>query len=518
MTRPSSGRRQPRRRAAIVAGVIVVSLVVLLLVAGLAVAALATGFASGDKIAPHVTIGGLAVGGMTAAQAQAALERGLAPFTAAQVELDYPGGSVTYTRDQLGVSFDLLQAVQQALTVGREPGLLDRLKTQWMLRSGAGQDLSAPVRVDEFRLESLLAALAPQVNRAPRDAKVSVNGNNELEKSPGQTGTALLVKQSAAALAQALRNPQTAHVNLVVKQQPPNISPEALAGLQTVLAAFSTPYESSQVDRTHNMELAITKVNGVALKPGQEFSLNQTVGERTVDDGYRSAPIFREGKVIPDTGGGICQVASTLYNAALLANLDVLERDHHSRPVHYCPAGRDATVYWGQHDLRLRNSLQHTIVILGELRGDHLWAAVVGNAADKYAVQLTVTNYSKWSGDTQTIQDSSLAPGQRVVDNPGCAGAKATLWEAVSQNGQLLKKEKLHDDVYEAETRVIRVGVKPQKPTAPPAPQGLYPPDLTPGPGLAPAPDGPLPAPGKPKPTATHSKHKPANVLADGGG
>jgi hypothetical protein len=135
---------------------------------------------------------------------------------------------------------------------------------------------------------------------------------------------------------------------------------------------------------------------------------------------------------------------------------------------------------------------------------------------------LTVTNYSTWSCDTQTITDPSLPAGKRVVDNPGCSGAKATLWMTVSKNGQLLKKEKLHDDVYEAETRVVRVGAKPKAkapaalPSAPP--EGVYPPDMAPGPGLAPAPGStPAAAKPKPKPTAAHPKHRPAPVLAEGG-
>jgi vancomycin resistance protein YoaR len=496
--------------------VVVAAVVLLLAVAGLAVAALAAGFARGGTIAPHVSVAGVAVGGMSADQAQAALERSLLPLTQTEVELAYPGGSVKLTREQLGLSFDLGTAVNSALAVGREPGLLARIATHWRLRS-RGVDLPAPLSVDQPRLEAAVAALAPRVNREPRDAKISVNGSNTLDKTPGQTGLVLLVKQSAAALARDLQDLHTTRVDLAVKQKPPNISAEDLAGLQMVLAAYSTPYHTWQTDRTHNMALAIGKVNGTALKPGQEFSLNGTVGERTVEEGYRSAPIFKEGRVVPDTGGGICQVASTLYNVALLANLDVLERDHHSRPVWYCPMGRDATVYWGQHDLRLRNSLQHTIVILGEIRGDRLWAAVVGSAADDYDVELTVTNKATWGAGTQTIEDPSLPVGERVVENPGCGGARATLWMTVSKDGKQIKKVKLHDDTYEAQTRVVRIGVKPKAPPPPGAPPaGEEEPGTAPGPGLAPAP-GSRPSPGakpaangKPKPGASAAGTRPA--------
>ncbi len=500
MKRPRSGRRTARRRAATIAGVTVAIVVLLLAVAGLAVAGLVTSFARGALIARNVTVGGLAVGGMGPEQARSTLERGLLPLMQHEVTLAYPGGGLKFTREQLGLSCDLEAALTAARAVGREPALLKRVATHWRLRR-QGVDLPAPLSVDQTRLQAALAAVAPQVNREPLDAKISVNDSNVLQKTPGQSGVVLLVPDTAQALARDLQNPQATEVDLVVKEQPPNISAEDLAGLQMVLAAYSTPYHTWQRDRTHNMALAIGEVNGTVLKPGEEFSLNETVGERTVAGGYRSAPIFRDGKVVPDTGGGICQVASTLYNTGLLANLDILQRDHHSRPVWYCKTGRDAAVYWGSKNLRFRNSLKHTIVILGEVRGDRLWSAVVGHAEDDYDVDLTVTNLSTWGSNTKTIEDPSLPPGKRVVENPGCGGARATLWMTVSQNGRQIKKVKLHDDYYSAVTRVVRVGKaepavpEPGVPTTGGAEAGT-----TPGPELAPAPDTPPPAETKPPP------------------
>lgn len=514
-SKPTPGRRG-RRRAANVAALVLVTVVLLIALGSLTVAALAAGFARGDNIAPHVSVAGVPVGGMTALQAQTVLERHLAPLLQAEMELTYPGGSVRLTRERLGLSLDLPTALNAALAAGREPALLQRLATHWRLRTH-GLDLPAPLSIDQSRLTAVIAGLAPQVNREPRNAKIRVTSSNTLEKTPGQSGLVLLVKESAAILARDLQNPQTTRVKLAVKEKPPNISAKDLAGLQVVLAAYSTPYHTYQRDRTHNMQLAISKVSGIALKPGQDFSLNETVGERTVQEGYRSAPIFRDGRVVPDTGGGICQVASTLYNVALLANMTVLERSHHSRPVWYCPAGRDATVYWGQHDLRLRNTLQHTVVILGEIRGDRLWAAVVGHADDDYDVELTITNKSTWAGGTQIIEDPTLPPGKRVVEKDGSSGARATLWMTVSKNGKQIKKVKLHDDYYPAQTRVVRVGVKPKTPQPPAGapPAGGTPPGPPPGPGLAPAPGTP-PAAGstsasgaKPSGSQTSAKPKP---------
>lgn len=513
MRRTRSTRRKPRRRAIIILGVSLAVIVLLLAVAGLAVAALAGNFARSGTLARNVSVAGVPLGGLSATQAEATLAQALEPLTRAQVELAYPGGSAKASREELGVAFDVDAAISAALAVGREPSLVDRVVTHWRLRR-EGVDLPVPLTVDTTRLKAVVAALAPRVNREPRDAKISVTADNTLRKTPGQSGLALLVADSVQKLSGELQDPHATRLELVVKDQPPNISSADLANLQKVLAAYSTPYHTYQRDRTHNMALAIGKVNGLALKPGQEFSLNGTVGERTIAEGYRSAPIFRDGEVVPDTGGGVCQVASTLYNVALLANLTIVERSHHSRPVWYCKAGRDAAVYWGQKNLRFRNSLNHTIVILGEIRGDRLWAAIVGHADDDYDVELTVTGYSTWGPDTKTIEDPNLPPGKRVVDNPGAAGARATLWMTVSKDGKQLKKTKLHDDYYAAVTRVVRVGkAKPTPPPEQPKP-GTEAPGLAPAEGAkpptAPKPATPKPEPAPPKPNSPAAAPAPA--------
>jgi vancomycin resistance protein YoaR len=442
---------------------ILAALVVILLAGGAAAVVTTGNFTSGDKIAQGVKVGGIPVAGMTSAEAQTAVEQQFQASLPAQITLNYPGGSLAVGREDLGLQPDLASALQQAQAVGREANLLQRLRTRWEMRAGT-VDLPVTMTVDQPRLRLTLESLAPRINREPKDAKVSVTGTDTFNKVPGQTGVTLLVAESVQKAAKVLQEARTTAVDLVVKQQPPNISEKDLAGLNKVLSSFETPYHTFQTDRTHNMELAMAKVNGMVLQPGQEFSLNQTVGERTVQDGYRSAPIFKDGKVVPDTGGGICQVASTLYNMAMLANLEILEREHHSRPVWYCPTGRDATVYWGQHDLRFRNSLSHPILILGEIHGDHLWACCVGNAEDQYQVELIRSNCVTIGYSTETRTDPSQPAKYHKVDNPGNVGARATLSCKIYKNGQLLKSEKLHDDYYEPVTRVVIVGAKPKPP------------------------------------------------------
>ncbi|NLO72783.1 MAG: hypothetical protein GX100_01565 [candidate division WS1 bacterium] len=473
-----SKSRKTRKGRALLVVLTVLLVIVGLATAGALAAVVATAsFARGHTIAPNVRVGGVLAEGMTAAQAQAALEREFVPRLPAEITLTCPGGSFSLSREELGVQPELEAAIQQALQIGREPTLLERIRRQWALRRGA-LDLPVALAVDADRLRDSLEALAPQINREPKDARVTVSGK-QVHKSPGRVGLALQVEDSLGKIQSALADAKTARIQLVVREQPPNISEQDLAGLQVVLSSYETPYHTYQRDRTHNMRLAIGRVSGIVLQPGEVFSLNQRVGERTVRDGYRSAPIFRDGEVVPDTGGGVCQVASTLYNMALLANLQVLERSHHSRPVWYCPTGRDAAVYWGAKDLKFKNSLPHPILLLGEVRGSHLWAACVGHADDQYKVELIRSNLARLGNKTVTRQDPTQPEGYRKVENPGAAGARATLSWKVYKDGRLVKSGKLHDDYYAPVNRVVIVGAKPKSPpqtlTGPAAPKPAQP-------------------------------------------
>ena len=161
----------------------------------------------------------------------------------------------------------------------------------------------------------------------------------------------------------ALTDPMLDTCELVVKEKQPEITEEMVAGFQTVLAHYSTPFNPGREQRTHNLRLAMGMVNQKVIRPGERFSANAVIGERLEEKGYKSAPIFLEGEVVPSTGGGVCQVASTLYNAALLAGLEITERNKHSFPSSYVREGFDAAVNWPDKDLKFTNNTDGPIFI-----------------------------------------------------------------------------------------------------------------------------------------------------------
>ena len=130
-----------------------------------------------------------------------------------------------------------------------------------------------------------------------------------------------------------------------------------------LLSSFSTKYDETNVSRSTNLKIAMSKLNGVVVMPGEVFSYNETLGERTVAEGYKYANGFAGGKVVPMLAGGICQISSTLYDAVLYANLEIVERHNHMFQAEYVEPGKDATVVYGSLDFKFKNTRQYPIMI-----------------------------------------------------------------------------------------------------------------------------------------------------------
>ncbi len=123
-----------------------------------------------------------------------------------------------------------------------------------------------------------------------------------------------------------------------------------------MLGSFTTKYDGTNTARTTNLKLAASKINETILSPGEEFSYNAIVGERTIAAGYKEAKVYSNGQVVDGLGGGICQISTTLFNAALYANLEITEIHNHQFVPSYVGAGRDATVVYGSKDFKFKNS------------------------------------------------------------------------------------------------------------------------------------------------------------------
>lgn len=226
-----------------------------------------------------------------------------------------------------------------------------------------------------------------------------------------------------------------------------------------VISSFSTKYDASNKNRSQNLAIAAGKINGTVLMPGEEFSFNQVVGKRTIQEGYKDAKIYQNGKVVDGLAGGICQISSTLYNAAVMANLEIVERRNHSFTTSYVKAGKDATVVYGVIDFKFKNSRTYPIKIEATVNSGIAEFKIHGIQEEvEYDIQLSPVVTASIPYTTQYIPDATLVPGQQVVVQGGGNGCKVSTYKETRLEGKLISRELVSTDTYSPMTAIIRVG------------------------------------------------------------
>ena len=278
-----------------------------------------------------------------------------------------------------------------------------------------------------------------------------------------------------------------------------------------LLSSFSTRYDASNYPRTTNLKLAMSKLNGVVVGSGETFSYNKTLGKRTEEAGYQYAGGYAAGGVVQTLAGGICQISSTLYDAVVYANLDIVERHNHMFLAGYVGAGKDATVVYGSLDFKFKNTRKYPIMIKTSIGNGVAKIDIYGIKEEvEYDVDIVTTTLSYTTYKTVYEDDYTLEPGQEKVKQNGMNGCKSITYKVLKLNGVEVSREVLSSDTYSPMNKIIKRGpeetaqtnnnveVVPE-PTPEPTPQPESQPEIQPEPEPEPQPE-PTPQP-EPQPT-----------------
>lgn len=226
-----------------------------------------------------------------------------------------------------------------------------------------------------------------------------------------------------------------------------------------VLAEVTTELNAGNVNRTKNVRLACEKCNGTVIGPGDVFSYNTVVGPRTYDRGFVDAIIFQAGEQVDGVGGGICQVSSTIYMAALRADLKIVSRANHSFAVTYTPKGEDATVVYGYTDFQFKNNTGYPVRLEVSLSGSTVRVRIVGTQTTPgKSVKIETNVIGTVNHQTVEQEDASLAPGTRVLKQSGFDGYICESYRVVYVNGEEVSRSFESKSVYKAQDTVYLVG------------------------------------------------------------
>jgi vancomycin resistance protein YoaR len=246
-------------------------------------------------------------------------------------------------------------------------------------------------------------------------------------------------------------------------------------GIDRRMSSYKT-YYSGTSDRITNLQLGVRELDGTLVPPGGTFSLNQAIGERTVERGFRLAPVIIGNEYAEEIGGGTSQVATTVFNAAWEAGLRISERHPHSLYISRYQLGRDATVYWPSLDLKFVNDTKKWVLVKGFAEGDGISVAIYGSETrriESSATPLVTTG----PVPIKRVEDPALVKGKQVVEAEGSAPSRTTATRAIyTVDGKLIREETWTTS-YEGEDRIVRVGTKE---VAKPTPERKKPADQQP--------------------------------------
>lgn len=222
------------------------------------------------------------------------------------------------------------------------------------------------------------------------------------------------------------------------------------------LSTFTTRYDVSSVDRTTNLRLACEKINEKVVLPGETFSYNKALGVRSAATGYKNAKVYSNGEVVDGIGGGICQISSTLYNSALMANLEIVERRNHQFVTSYVPAGRDATVVYGMTDFKFKNTRKYPIRIVASAQNGIATVSLYGiKEEEEYTFTFSTKTVTSIPFTTKYVDDNTLSLGKERVKQKGANGLKTETYLTKMLNGKVISTKLLSKDTYDAMTRII---------------------------------------------------------------
>lgn len=461
----------------------------------IAVLAIGTGIlsaqVSSDKIAKNVSIAGVNLGGKTKAEALKALD---SQSKFKNINLKHAKKYWTVSVDDIDLNIDFSKTVDKAYRVNRDGGFFSNSMS--MLRSDFGKKTRVPLEMDysDAKLEEKLVEIKGELDSPVKNATLEYK-NEKTSVIPEESGREMKVLASKSKIKNELKK-DNFDIDLVVKLEEAKFKAADLKGIDTLLGAYSTNY-GGVAGRSYNIEKSARDTNGVVLKPGEEFSFNGLTGDKTLARGYKVAPVIESGQLVPGIGGGVCQTSSTIFNAALLAGMEITTRRNHTIPSDYVDLGRDATVADGNpgQDFKFKNPFKHNVYIKNYTLNGKLHSQIYGSKEDFQKIDISTQMLGSFGGGNKTVVDASVPAGKKVVVKYGRPGYSVATYRIFKdEQGNTVKTEKIAISTYPAQVGLIKVG--PAKPAAKPNPGAKRGPNQQSGPAVG-GTTGPVVSPGR---------------------
>lgn len=439
----------------------IVLIVVVAVIMGASIMTAGSSIIVADTFLDGSTFNGVDISGLTPEQAEQKFMDSLEEQdTPAKIDITCEGKKTTLTEDQLGRKSEVQAQAHEKLFALTEGTASEKMDT--LLAFSHGVNIDFNTAFDREVIKASLDAFAKQFNVEPVDAKFELDEMGDAKYIPEVTGTYLDTDEATIQVHNQLVAGKFDAIDLKLKTKEPGVKVETLKENVALLKKSTTDVTNIE-NRNHNIDLICKVVNGQVVQPNETISLNKLTGPRGEGSEYKIAPAIVLGEMKDDYGGGVCQLASTLYEAALYADMEIVERNRHSWASSYTPEGMDATIdYDSSKDLILKNVSDQPMYIFAARNGDKLNVSIYGKKAHPdYEVDIERDVLATIApGDPVYVYDSSLSSDQQTKESDEHLGMKVQVYRNYSKDGEVVEKERISSDTYQPVKAKYRTGNK----------------------------------------------------------
>ena len=421
-------------------------------------------------IPEHISISGQDVSGMTAEQANQVLADYLAQYDDIQFTLKAGEKSVTADGEDIALIAKNADVVERAMNYGSEGNLIARYKAAQDVKAGVQKDFAISLTADINTVKEYLEKKSDSLN-----VKAVNNGlkreNGAFQYVEGSAGVTVLTDKSAVAVADYISGQWDggdASIDLITEVVQPRGTQEELSQVKDLLGAYHTDFSSSASGRKKNVTNGASKLNGTVLYPGETLSVYEVVSPFTPENGYGLGGAYENGTTVESYGGGICQVSTTLYNAVMRAELEIVTRAAHSMVVSYVEPSMDAAIAGTYKDFQFKNNQDTPIYIEGYTSGGILYFNIYGK--ETRPSNREVSFVSEVLETTEPVKEfvasDDLPVGTIKKTQSSHTGYKARLWKIVTVDGVEESRKVYNNSTYKVSNQIMSVGLSGASPEA----------------------------------------------------
>lgn len=331
------------------------------------------------NIFKNIYIEQINVGKLKINEAKEILDKKYSPKT---ISIKYDDKIWSINPKDIDLSYNVDDAVKKAYLYTRSDSKIENIKRKYNLEINKPHNINLIATYNEYKLSEIIGTIQEQINKDVKQATIKISDSGQITITPSKEGIEVEISSLKEQIYDMIKSKSLKDIELPIKVIKPTITTEHVKSINSVLGQFSTSFNDYSA-RGSNIHVAGKSTSDILIMPSDLFSYNKATGARTWSNGYKTAKVIVGGRYINGEGGGVCQVSTTIYNAALISGLDIVEVHNHTYPSHYVSKGRDAAVSYGYIDLKFKNNFAHPIYIKNIVSNGAITSKIYGHNQDR---------------------------------------------------------------------------------------------------------------------------------------